>query len=102
MTHPQLTQLQSSWIGMRVYTTKILLTGAQLCPLFVMTNGGWGVCHNIHRCYHYASGLVQAHLHSSDPLLGSVHILFLFMVVCLGLRWLQWVCTAAGYVHHEF
>ena len=34
-------------------------------------------------------------------MLGSVHVLFMFIVVCTGLRWLQWDCTAAGSVHCE-
>ena len=38
---------------------------------------------------------------STSPLLGSVHVLFMFVVVCTGLRWLQWDCTAAANVHYE-
>ena len=35
-------------------------------------------------------------------MLGSVHVLFMFVVVCIGLRWSQWDCTAAANVHYEF
>ena len=34
-------------------------------------------------------------------MLGLVHVLFIFIVVCTGLRWQQWDCTAAGNVHCE-
>ena len=33
---------------------------------------------------------------SPSAVLSSVHVLLLFTVGCIGLRWLQWVCTAAG------
>ena len=35
-------------------------------------------------------------------MLGSVHVLFMFVVVCIDLRWLQGDCTAAADFNYEF